>query len=86
MESDLHLISVPYNKLVLKKHYMIKTTSDGLIYTGTYYYMFRANDVIGDLLGLGQPTFIDFKPNIGNQIFLICNSSDEFYELKVKID
>jgi hypothetical protein len=81
---DSTLVSVPYNKLVLKKQYMIKTQTRGLIYTGTYYYMFTPDDIIGDMLGLDQPAFIDFKPTIGNQILLICTASDEFYELKVK--
>lgn len=78
------LLLVPYNKLVLKKRYMIKT--NGLVYTGTYYYMFIPGDIIHDMLGLGRPAFIDFRPNIDNQILLICNSKDEFYELKVKIE
>lgn len=82
MESDLVL--VPCNKLVLKKEYMIKTKNG--IYTGTYYYMLSPADIFTDLLGLGQPIFIDFKPNIGNESLLICRSCDEFYELKVKLD
>jgi hypothetical protein len=83
MES--YLISVPCNKLVLKKEYIIKT-KNGLIYTGTYYYMLGVKDLIHDMLGLGQPIFIDFKPNIENKSLLICSSCDEFYELKVKLD
>ena len=80
MDIDLKLIldQVPYNKLVLKKQYMIKT--HGLIFIGTYYYLF------GDILGVGQPVFIDFKPNIENKIMLICSPLDEFYDLKVKMD
>ena len=72
------LIKIPFKKLVLKKQYIIKT--NGLIYTGTYHYMFRPDDIITDLLGFGRPAFIDFKPNIDNQILLICKSTDEFYE------
>ena len=82
MESKL--IPIPYNKLVLKKEYIIKT--NGLVFTGTYRYMFSPDDIIHDMLGLGRPAFIDFKPNIANEILLICNSKDEFYELKVKIE
>lgn len=78
------LIKIPFNKLVLKKQYIIKT--NGLIYTGTYYYMFRPADIFTDLLDIGRPAFIDFKPNIENEILLICNSKDEYYELKVKIE
>ena len=63
---ELVLMPVPYNKLVLKKRYMIKT--NGLMFTGTFYYMFGPTDVIGDMLGLGQPVFIDFKPKL--MIFL----------------
>ena len=81
---ELVLMPVPYNKLVLKKRYMIKT--NGLMFTGTFYYMFGPTDVIGDMLGLGQPVFIDFKPKLENQSMLICSSFDEFYDLKVKID
>ena len=83
-KSESVLIQVPFNKLVLKKKYMIKT--NGLIYTGTFYYMFGPTDIIGDMLGLGQPVFIDFKPTIENKSMLICTSLDEFYELKVKIE
>ena len=78
------LIKIPYNKLVLKKEYIIKRHR--LIYIGTYYYMFMADDIIHDMLGIGRPAFINFKPNIANEILLICNSKDEFYELKVKIE
>ena len=78
------LIQIPFNKLVLKKRYMIET--HGLIYTGTYYYMFGPNDPIGDMLGLGQPVFIDFKPNIENKALLICTAYDKFYDLKVKME
>ena len=82
------LIKIPCNKLVLKKEYMIKRNMDGLIYTGTYYYMFSPDNIIDDMLGLGQPMFIDVNPTIKNdsRSRLICNSKDEFYELKVKID
>ena len=82
------LIKIPYNKLVLKKRYLIITKMHELelVYTGTYYYMFGPNDHIEDLLGLGQPVFIDIKPNIENKTMLICNSCDEFYDLKVKIE
>lgn len=38
------------------------------------------------MLGLGQPIFIGFKPNIENKSLLICSACDEFYELKVKLD
>ena len=86
MESESVLIQVPYNKLVLKKKYMIKTKIDGLVFTGTYYYRFSPDDIIHDMLGLGVPAFIDFKPNIENQILLICSATDKFYELKVKIE
>jgi hypothetical protein len=87
MESKTILIKVkvPCNKLVLKKQYMIKTKMHG-IYTGTYYYMLGVKDLIHDMLGLGQPIFIDFKPNIENKSLLICSACDEFYELKVKLD
>ena len=84
MDSEIVLIPVPYNKLVLKKHYMIIT--NGLVYTGIYYYLFGRTDIIGDMLGLGQPVFIDFKPNIENKSMLICSSSDKFYDLKVKVE
>jgi hypothetical protein len=77
-------IKVPFNKLVLKKQYIIKTKNG--IYTGTYYYMLGVNDIIHDMLGLGQPIFIDFKPNIENNSILVCSAGDEFYELKVKLD
>ena len=83
-ESMSILIQIPFNKLVLKKRYMIETHE--LIYTGTYYYMFGPNDPIGDMLGLGQPVFIDFKPNIVNKSLLICTAYDKFYDLKVKIE
>ena len=83
-KSESVLIQVPFNKLVLKKKYMIKT--NGLIYTGTFYYMFGPTDIIGDLLGLGQPCFTDFKPKIENKSMLICSAYDKFYELKVKIE
>lgn len=49
-------------------------------YTGTFYY------IIGDMLGFGQPVFIDVKPTIENKSMLICNLLDEFYDLKVKIE
>jgi len=78
------LIPIPFNKLVLKKRYMIETHK--LIYIGTYYYMFGPNDPIGDMLGLGQPAFIDVNPNIKNNSMLICSAYDKFYELKVKIE
>lgn len=78
------LVLVPCNKLVLKKEYIIKTKNG--IYTGTYYYMLGANDLIHDMLGLGKPIFIDFKPNIENKSLLICSACDKFYELKVKLD
>ena len=84
MESKSSLVLVPCNKLVLKKEYMIKTKNG--IYTGTYYYMLGVNDLIHDMLGLGQYIFIDFKPNIENEPLLICSACDEFYELKVKLD
>jgi hypothetical protein len=77
------LIQVPFNKLVLKKKYMIET--HGLMYTGTYYYMFGPTDVIGDMFGLGQPCFIDVKPTI-NDSMLICSAYDKFYDLKVKTE
>ena len=82
-KSESVLIQVPFNKLVLKKKYMIET--HGLIYTGTYYYMFGPTDVIGDMLGLGQPCFIDVKPPISDSM-LICTAYDKFYDLKVKIE
>jgi hypothetical protein len=82
MESEL--IKVPSNKLVLKKEYIIKTKNG--IYTGTYYYMLGVNDLIHNMLGLGQPIFIDFKPNIENNSILVCSACDAFYELKVKLD
>ena len=82
--SESVLMQVPFNKLVLKKKYMIET--NGLIYTGTYYYRLSPDDIIYDMLGLGVPAFIDFKPNIENQILLICSATDKFYELKVKIE
>ena len=81
--SESVLIPVDYNKLVLKKRYMIKT--NGLVFTGTFYYMFGANELT-NMLGFGQPVFIDFKPTIENKSMLICTSLDEFYELKVKIE
>jgi hypothetical protein len=83
-KSESVLIQIPFNKLVLKKKYMIET--HGLIYTGTYYYMFGPTDVIGDMFGLGQPVFIDVKPPIQNDSMLICTAYDKFYELKVKIE
>jgi len=83
-ESIFVLIQIPFNKLVLKKRYMIET--NGLIYTGTFYYMFGPTDIIGDLLGLGQPCFTDIKPNIENKSMLICTATDKFYDLKVKIE
>jgi len=46
------LIPIPFNKLVLKKRYMIETHK--LIYIGTYYYMFGPNDPIRYILGLGE--------------------------------
>ena len=82
-ESMSVLIQIPFNKLVLKKKYMIET--HGLIYTGTYYYMLGSTDVIADMFGLGQPLFVDVKPNINNSM-LICSAYDKFYELKVKIE
>jgi len=48
--------------------------------------MFGPNDPIGDMLGLGQPVFIDFKPNIENKSLLICTVYDKFYDLKVKME
>jgi hypothetical protein len=63
---------------------MIET--HGLIYTGTYYYMFGPTDVIGDMFGLGQPVFIDVNPKNENNSMLICTAYDKFYELKVKIE
>jgi hypothetical protein len=82
-ESIFVLIQIPFNKLVLKKRYMIET--HGLIYTGTFYYMFGPDDVISDMFGLGQPVFVDVKPTI-NESMLICSAYDKFYDLKVKID
>jgi len=84
-DSEFVLIQVPFNKLVLTKKYMIETQY-GLMFTGTFYYMFGPTDVIGDMLGLGQSAFIDFKPNIENKSLLICSAYDKFYDLKVKID
>ena len=63
---------------------MIET--NGSVFIGTYYYMFGPADVIGDMFGLGQPCFIDFKPNIENKSLLICTAYDKFYELKVKME
>lgn len=83
-ESEFVLMPVSYNKLVLKKRYMIET--NGLVFTGTFYYMFGPADVISDMLGLGQPCFTDFKPNIENKSLLICTATDKFYDLKVKIE
>jgi hypothetical protein len=83
-DSEFVSIPVAFNKLVLKKRYMIET--HGLVYTGTFYYMFGPTDVISDMLGLGQPVFIDFKPNIENKSMLICTAYDKFYDLKVKIE
>ena len=86
-DSEFVLIQIPFNKLVLTKKYMIIIHGlDGLVYTGTFYYMFGPTDVIGDMLGLGQPVFIDFKPNIENKSMLICSAYDKFYDLKVKIE
>jgi hypothetical protein len=82
-DSEFVLIQIPFNKLVLKKKYMIET--HGLMYTGTYYYMFGPTDVIGDMFGLGQPAFIDVKPTI-NDSMLICTAYDKFYDLKVKTE
>jgi len=79
-DSESVISLVPYNKLVLNKRYMVKR--NGIIYTGTYYYMFGD----GSILGLGQPIFIDFKPSIENKTMLICSLFDEFYELKVKME
>jgi hypothetical protein len=84
MESESVLTQIPFNKLVLKKHYMIKT--NGLVFTGTYYCMFGPTDIMGDMLGIGQPVFTDFKPNNENKSMLICSAYDKFYELKVKIE
>lgn len=84
MESESKLIKIPFNKLVLKKEYIIKR--HGFVFTGTYYCMYGPVDIIGDLLGLGQPVFIDFKPKIENKSMLICDSCDDFYDLKVKMD
>jgi hypothetical protein len=83
-DSEFVSIPVAFNKLVLNKRYMIER--HGLVYTGTFYYMFGPTDVIGDMLGLGQPVFIDFKPNIENKSILICTAYDKFYKLKVKIE
>ena len=83
-DSEFVTIPVDFNKLVLKKRYMIE--KHGIVYTGTFYYMFGPTDVIGDMLGLGQPCFIDFKPNIENKSILICTAYDKFYDLKVKIE
>jgi len=83
-DSELVLIQIPFNKLILKKRYMIIT--NGLVYKGTFYYMFGPTDVIGDMLGLGQPCFIDFKPPNKNNSILICSAYDKFYDLKVKIE
>jgi len=83
-KSESVLIQVPFNKLVSKKKYMIETNR--LIFTGTYYYMFGSTDIIEDMLGIGQPCFIDFKPNNENKSLLICSAYDKFYELKVKIE
>lgn len=78
------LMQVPFNKLVFKKKYMIET--NGLIYTGTFYYMFGPSGIMEDMLDLGQPVFIDFNPKIENNSMLICSAYDKFYELKVKIE
>ncbi len=83
-KSTLVLFQIPYNKLVLKKRYMIER--HGSIFTGTFYHMFGPTDVMGDMLGLGQPCFIDVNPNIENKTMLICTTLDKFYELKVKIE
>jgi hypothetical protein len=83
-DSEFVSIPVAFNKLILKKRYMIET--HGLVYTGTFYYMFGPTDIIGDMLGLSQPVFIDVKPNIENTSMLICTVYDKFYELKVKIE
>ena len=83
-ESMSILIQIPFNKLVLKKKYMIET--NGSVFIGTFYYMFGPADVISDMFGLGQPCFTDFKPNIENKSMLICTAYDKFYELKVKIE
>ena len=85
-ESELVLMPIPFNKLVLKKRYMIITKMNESVYTGTFYYMFGPTDVIGDMLGLGQSLFIDVKPNIGKKSMIICSAEDEFYDLKVKIE
>uniref|UniRef100_A0A6C0D3K7 Uncharacterized protein n=1 Tax=viral metagenome TaxID=1070528 RepID=A0A6C0D3K7_9ZZZZ len=85
-KSESVLIQVPFNKLVLKKKYMIITKKHGIIFTGIYYCMFGPSDIIGDMLGLGQPCFIDFKPNIENKSLLICDAYDKFYDLKVKTE
>jgi hypothetical protein len=47
--------------------------------------MFGPTDVIGDMLGLGQPCFIDVKPTITDSM-LICTAYDKFYDLKVKTE
>ena len=78
------LMQVPFNKLVLKKKYMIEI--NGLVFTGTFYYMFGPSGIMEDMLGLGMPCFTDFKPNIENKSMLICSAYDKFYELKVKIE
>jgi hypothetical protein len=86
-KSELVLMPISYNKLILKKRYMIITHGlNRLVYTGTFYYMFGPTDIVGYMLGLGQPVFIEFKPNIENKSMLICTSLDEFYDLKVKIE
>ncbi len=77
------LFQIPFNKLVLKKRYMIER--HGSIFTGTFYHMFGPTDVMGDMLGLGQPCFIDINPPQNNSM-LICTAYDKFYELKVKIE
>lgn len=82
-DSESVLIPIAYNKLVLKKRYMIKT--NGLVFTGTYYYMFGPSELT-NMLSLGQPVFIDVKPKIENKTMLICTSLDKFYELKVKME
>jgi hypothetical protein len=82
-ESMSVLIQIPFNKLVLKKKYMIET--NGSVFTGTFYYMFGPTDVIGDMFGLGQPCFIDVNPTIKGSM-LICTAYDKFYDLKVKTE
>ena len=59
-ESMSVLIQIPFNKLVFKKRYMIET--NGSVFIGTFYYMFGPTDIIGDMFGLGQSCFTDFKP------------------------